>query len=101
MNMLPVAYISPKGVRIGGNFHVRTCSATNGGKQSQEYSNRQTKYKFMKEGQQDYYQVLGVPVGATPQDIRKAYRKLQKKYHPDIAGEKVVGNVFFMRVRRS
>lgn len=88
MNMLPVAYISPKGVRIGGNFHVRTCSATNGGKQSQEYSNRQTKYKFMKEGQQDYYQVLGVPVGATPQDIRKAYRKLQKKYHPDIAGEK-------------
>lgn len=81
--MLAVAYISPKGVRIGGNFHVRACSATNGGKQSQE-----SKYKFMKQGQEDYYQVLGVPVGASPQDIRKAYRKLQKKYHPDIAGEK-------------
>ncbi|CAI5480978.1 unnamed protein product [Closterium sp. Yama58-4] len=34
----------------------------------------------------DYYQILGVPVGAPPADIRRAYRALQKKYHPDIAG---------------
>lgn len=31
--------------------------------------------------------MLGVPVDASPQHIRKAYRQLQKKYHPDIAGE--------------
>lgn len=33
-----------------------------------------------------YYQVLGVTVHSTPQEIKEAYRKLQKQHHPDIAG---------------
>jgi curved DNA-binding protein len=33
--------------------------------------------------QQDYYQTLGVPKTATEADIKKAYRKLAMKYHPD------------------
>jgi len=31
----------------------------------------------------DYYQVLGVPRDTTEQQVKKAYRKLAMKYHPD------------------
>ena len=32
----------------------------------------------------DYYQTLGIDKKATPEAIKKAYRKLARKYHPDI-----------------
>ncbi|MCS6786395.1 MAG: DnaJ domain-containing protein [Thiobacillaceae bacterium] len=36
---------------------------------------------------QDYYKILGVPRDASQEDIRKAFRKLARKYHPDVSKE--------------
>lgn len=36
----------------------------------------------------DYYQVLEIPRTASEEDVRQAYRRLARKYHPDVSKEK-------------
>ena len=36
----------------------------------------------------DYYEVMGVDKNATPDDIKRAHRKLARKFHPDVSKEK-------------
>jgi curved DNA-binding protein len=50
---------------------------------------------------QDYYEVLGVARTATAGDIKKAYRKLARKYHPDVNPDDKTAEEHFKDVREA
>ena len=50
---------------------------------------------------QDYYEVLGVARTATAGDIKKAYRKLARKYHPDVNPDDTTAEENFKDVREA
>src|SRR5215216_6408605 len=44
---------------------------------------------------QDYYEILGIKRDAKPDEIKKAYRRLARKYHPDVnPGDKTAEDRF-------
>jgi DnaJ-class molecular chaperone len=50
---------------------------------------------------EDYYHTLGVERGASGDDIQKAYRKLAKKYHPDLNPDDKVAQKKFKEVQQA
>ena len=46
----------------------------------------------------DYYQILGVKKDASKDEIKKAYRKLARQYHPDINPNNKNANAKFAEI---
>ncbi len=49
----------------------------------------------------DYYEILGVDRSASKEDIRKAFRKLARKYHPDVASDKATAEARFKEINEA
>ncbi len=49
----------------------------------------------------DYYQSLGVAKTASDEDIKKAFRKLARKYHPDVAKDQKSGEEKFKEINEA
>ncbi len=49
----------------------------------------------------DYYETLGVSKTATSDDIRKAFRKLARQYHPDVAKDKKTAEEKFKQINEA
>ena len=49
----------------------------------------------------DYYKILGISKEATENDIKKAYRKLARKYHPDLNPNDTVAEQKFKEINEA
>lgn len=49
----------------------------------------------------DYYEILGVPRDASQDDVRKAFRKLARKHHPDVAENKATAEEKFKEINEA
>src|ERR1051326_7106108 len=49
----------------------------------------------------DYYHTLGIDKNATPEEIKKAYRKLARKYHPDLNPNDKEANKKFQQINEA
>ncbi|MDB6092638.1 MAG: hypothetical protein JWM32_200 [Verrucomicrobia bacterium] len=50
---------------------------------------------------QDYYETLGIPRGASAEEIKQAFRTLARLHHPDVAKNKVTGEAKFKEINEA
>jgi len=50
---------------------------------------------------QDYYETLGIERSATAEEIKQAFRKLARLYHPDVAKNKITGEAKFKEINEA
>jgi curved DNA-binding protein CbpA len=48
-----------------------------------------------------YYEILGLPRSATLVQIKRRYKELVRKYHPDVAADKVMAHRLFLQIREA
>src|SRR6266436_9183378 len=65
-------------------LNVRCCRRSEKKCNAEWLSSRRGRGKEMATQTKDYYSVLGIKKTATADDIRKAFRKAARKYHPDV-----------------
>lgn len=51
--------------------------------------------------QRNYYEVLGIPPEATSDQIKKKYRELARKFHPDVVQDKALGQRVFSQINQA
>ena len=49
----------------------------------------------------DYYQVLGIGKNATEAEVKKAYRKLARKHHPDLNPDDTAAEQKFQQINEA
>ena len=55
----------------------------------------------MATAQRGYYEILGIQRDASPDDIKKAFRKLAREYHPDVAKDKAEAERKFKEINEA
>ena len=48
-----------------------------------------------------HYEILGLPRNATPAQIKRRYRELVRKYHPDVAADKAASHRLFLQINQA
>jgi curved DNA-binding protein CbpA len=48
-----------------------------------------------------YYEILGLPRSATLVQVKRRYKELVRKYHPDVAADKVMAHRLFLQIREA
>ncbi|OAY57545.1 chaperone protein dnaJ 11, chloroplastic [Manihot esculenta] len=69
-------YPAPRRTRFRPPFIANTATA---------YKERSNLYQQLPQRMASLYEILGIPVGATSQEIKSAYRRLARTWHPDVA----------------